>query len=188
MAKLGSSVGFPQDDGDLEHCGDRIGKQQLGTVADDTAPLLLNAGQKSRNVHQIDDGNVESVAKTDEPGTFVRSVDIIALRRLRNASRALSCIATSLTVARAAAHRASPDKSPKINPSYKAKATQEKTSTRAQPTLSFWLKPIPKIAPKGNEKIQSHALFLTFHAPKPHEERKKSWAGQEGTMVGKCSV
>ena len=45
-------------------------------MADDAAPLLLDAGQETGNIDQGDHRNVERIAGADETGALVRRVEI----------------------------------------------------------------------------------------------------------------
>ena len=58
-------------------CGARgVGEQHLGAVADDAAALLLDAGQKARDVDQRDQRDVEDVAEADEARRLVGGIDV----------------------------------------------------------------------------------------------------------------
>ena len=52
-------------------------------MPDDAAEFLVGARQEARNVHEVDDRNVERVAEPDEPGRFVRSIAVQATGHVR---------------------------------------------------------------------------------------------------------
>ena len=66
------------DNGDLGYGSLGVGVQELGTVPDNAAILLGSARQESGNVNEGDDGDVESVAKTDKSCSLDRGIDIKA--------------------------------------------------------------------------------------------------------------
>src|SRR5208283_1356760 len=66
--EIGSAVRFAKDEGQLWHGGRSIRKQHFRAMADDATPFLGNSGQKSRDVHEGDDREVEHIAETNEPG------------------------------------------------------------------------------------------------------------------------
>src|ERR1700733_12131752 len=75
---VGAAVGLAGDDGDLGHGGLGVGVQQLGAAADDAGPFLGDAGQEAGHVDEGQHGDVERVAGADEPGGFLRRVDVEA--------------------------------------------------------------------------------------------------------------
>ncbi len=80
---VGAAVGLAGDDGQL---GDRRlgeGVEQLGAVTDDAAPLLRGAGEKSRDVDEGDERNVEAVAEAHEARGLHRGVDVEAPGQVR---------------------------------------------------------------------------------------------------------
>src|SRR5258707_1637445 len=52
-------------------------------MADNSAPLLLRARQKSRHIFKSDEGNIEGIAKTHEARPFYRSIDVQHAREKR---------------------------------------------------------------------------------------------------------
>ena len=73
---IGAAVGFAGDDGDFGHRGFGERVEQLGAVLDDSAVLLLRAGQKAGDVFEGDQRNVEAVAEAHEARAFDRGVDV----------------------------------------------------------------------------------------------------------------
>ena len=51
-------------------------------MANDSAVLLLDAGQKSGDVFEGDQWDVEAIAEPDEPGGFDRSVNVQNSRKV----------------------------------------------------------------------------------------------------------
>ena len=68
--EVSASVGFASDEGEFWNGGFGVGKQQLGSVANDAAPLLNNTGQESGDVLKGDKWDVERVACSDKTGGF----------------------------------------------------------------------------------------------------------------------
>ena len=73
---VGATISLAGDEGDLRHSGLGKGVEQLGTMANDAAMLLVDARHKARNVFDGDDRDVEAVAETHEACALLRCVDI----------------------------------------------------------------------------------------------------------------
>ena len=73
---VSAAIRLAGDDGDLGHRGFGERKEELRAVADDPAPLLLGAGQKSRHILDDPQRNVECIAEAYEAGALDRCVDI----------------------------------------------------------------------------------------------------------------
>ena len=73
---VGAAVGFSDDNAYFGHRGLGVGIDKLGPMANDPPMLLLHSGHEPRHVHQRNQGDVEAVAKTDEPGCFGGGVDV----------------------------------------------------------------------------------------------------------------
>ena len=71
-----AAIGLAGDDGDFRDGGFGEGEKQLGAVPDDPAEFLLGARQEAGDILESNQRNIESVAKTNEAGTFDGSVDI----------------------------------------------------------------------------------------------------------------
>ena len=71
-----ATVGLTRDDGDFRNGGFGERKEQLRAMLDDAAEFLLRAREKTGNVFEGDERNVESVAETDEARTLHGSADI----------------------------------------------------------------------------------------------------------------
>ena len=67
---IGAAVGFARDHRDFRHGGFGESEEQFRAVPDDAAKLLLRAGQKSRDVLERDQRNIERVAETHEARAF----------------------------------------------------------------------------------------------------------------------
>src|SRR5215218_6668259 len=67
---VGPTVGLPGDDGHLGHRRLRKSVEQLGPMTNDPAPLLIRARHEPWHVDERKEGDIESVAETDEPGAF----------------------------------------------------------------------------------------------------------------------
>src|SRR6185437_15877342 len=78
----GAAVGLAGDHGDLGDGGLAVGVEQLGAAPDDAVVFLVSAGQEAGHVDKHDDRNVEAVAGADEPGRFLRGVDVQAAGEL----------------------------------------------------------------------------------------------------------
>src|SRR5208337_4058473 len=76
-------VSFARDHGNLRHRGLGKGVQQLGAVSDDSAELLLRAGQKSGNVFEGDERNVEAIAETHEARALDAGFDVEHAGKIR---------------------------------------------------------------------------------------------------------
>ncbi|CAH0321007.1 hypothetical protein SRABI91_05431 [Rhodococcoides fascians] len=64
------------DDGDLPDRRLPVGIQQLRAPPDDAVVFLARPGQEPRHIDQRDDRNVETITGADEPGCFLRGIDI----------------------------------------------------------------------------------------------------------------
>src|SRR4029079_7562428 len=84
---VSAAVSFACDHSDLRHCrfGERI--KQLCAVSDDAAVLLRNSGQKTRNVFESNQRDIEAVAEANEARTFDRRGDIQNARETCTLSR-----------------------------------------------------------------------------------------------------
>ena len=70
------AVRLAEDHGQLRHGRLGVGVEQLGSVTDDPAPLLLGAGEEAGHVDEGDERDVEGVAGADEAGGLRRRVDV----------------------------------------------------------------------------------------------------------------
>ena len=86
-----AAVGLAQHHGDFGNRRRRVGKQQLGAVADDAAALLLHAGQKSRHIDKGQQRNIECIAEAHKARRLVGGVDV------EHAGQALGWLATMPT-------------------------------------------------------------------------------------------
>ena len=76
MTVVCPAVGLACHHGNL---GDRrlaVRVDDLGTVLDDTAVLLVDARQKPGHIDEGDQGNIECITRTHEPGTLQRCGDV----------------------------------------------------------------------------------------------------------------
>lgn len=73
---VGSAISFAKNERDFRHGGFDVGVNDFRSVADDAVVFLRTAGKEPGDVFQRDDRDIETVAKTDEPGRLVRCVDI----------------------------------------------------------------------------------------------------------------
>lgn len=78
---VGSSERLAGDDGDLWNGGLGESVEELGSVADDTSVLLGGSWQKSWNIDQGDDWDVEGIAEADEASSLHGRVDVEASSR-----------------------------------------------------------------------------------------------------------
>ncbi len=73
---ISPAVGFAGDDRDFRDSGLGEGEEQFGAVLDDSAEFLLSAGEKTWNIFEGDERNVEGVAETHETRALHRGIDI----------------------------------------------------------------------------------------------------------------
>lgn len=73
---MGSGIRFPEYDGYQGYRGIRPGEKQLGSVAEDTLPVLFGAYHVAAAVAEGYDRDVKEVAEPDEPGAFIGGIDI----------------------------------------------------------------------------------------------------------------
>src|SRR5271157_255186 len=71
-----AAVSFARDDGHLGHGRLGKGEEQLRSVGDDAAELLLRAGQKSRDIFEGDQRDVEAVAEAHETRALDAGADV----------------------------------------------------------------------------------------------------------------
>ena len=71
-----AAVSLPRDHRDLRHrrLGQRV--KQLRAMNDDAAVLLIGAGEKTRNILEYEQRNVERIAETDEARALAGCVDV----------------------------------------------------------------------------------------------------------------
>ena len=67
---VSATVCLARNDRDLRNRGFRESEQQFCAVFDDPAKLLIRSRQKTRNVFERDEGNIECIAEPDEPRTL----------------------------------------------------------------------------------------------------------------------
>ena len=73
---VGTSVCLAGDEGDLRHGSLSIGIEQLGTMTNDAAVLLIDAWHEAGDILDGDDRDVEAVAETNETCALLRGIDI----------------------------------------------------------------------------------------------------------------
>src|SRR5262249_58497232 len=73
---VGAAVGLARDDRDFRDGGFGAGIEQLRSVLNDAAELLLRAGQKTGHVLEGDQGNIERIAEAYKARALHRSVDV----------------------------------------------------------------------------------------------------------------
>src|SRR5260370_7028787 len=71
-----AAVGFARYHGNFRNSGFGVSEEQLCAVLDDAAKFLLGAGEKTGNILEGDERNVEGVAETDKTRALHGSVDI----------------------------------------------------------------------------------------------------------------
>ena len=73
---MGAAVTLAERDRNLRDRRFSISVEQFGAVGDDAAIFLLRAAEEAGDIHQGDQGNVESVAEPDETGRLTGGIDV----------------------------------------------------------------------------------------------------------------
>ena len=73
---MGSSVALPEGDRHLGYGGFAVGVEQLRSVRDDGAVLLLRSAEEAGHVHEGHEGDVECVAEAHEACGLAGGVDV----------------------------------------------------------------------------------------------------------------
>src|SRR5260370_28052015 len=71
-----TAVGFARYHGNFRNSGFGVSEEQLCAVLDDAAKFLLGAGEKTGNILEGDERNVEGVAETDKARALHGSVNV----------------------------------------------------------------------------------------------------------------
>ncbi len=75
---VGTTLGFPCNDGDLGDSGFSVSIKKLCAVFDDTTEFLGSTRQESGHITHGDDRDLEGIAEPDEPGSFDAGIDVQA--------------------------------------------------------------------------------------------------------------
>src|SRR5690242_2251930 len=73
---ISTTVRLARNDGQFRNGRLAISKEKLGSMLDDAAVFLCDAREKSRNILERHERNVERIAEPDEPCSFERCIDI----------------------------------------------------------------------------------------------------------------
>ena len=80
---VSTSVALAGDHGHLGHGGLGVGVDELGSLTDNSAVLLVHTGQESGHIHEGHQRNVEGIAEAHETGSLHGGVDVQASGQLQ---------------------------------------------------------------------------------------------------------